>query len=231
MPTKLQFKVPIKILIVEDHEWARLGLKLSIEMKSSHQVIAQAENGHKAIELVKQEQPDIVLMDIGMPVMDGIQTTRFIKNDYPNSKVIMLTNRQTECDISASLNAGANAYCLKDIQIERLIQVMEMVHEGARWFDPSINDIMSRILLNQFSTKENRLLDSQRFSNSQTGLSERQLGILKLIVQGKSNKEISTELSISIHTVKIHVRNIIQKLCVDDRTQAAIKALQENIVK
>lgn len=224
----------LRILLAEDHEWARIGLSMSIESKSTYKIIAEAENGQQAVDLVCEHRPDIVLMDIEMPVMDGLTATRLLKERCPHIKVVMLTSHDDEENIAAALACGANAYCMKDIKIERLVQVLEMVAEGATWYDPGINKALMRILLKKVNPVEAQpVMDGelQLTTRLALGLTERELDVLTLIVRGKSNKEIAESLSITIHTVKIHVGNVIQKMGVEDRTQAAIKALQQRLVE
>lgn len=219
----------LNILLVEDHEWARIGLSLSIESKSSYKIVAEAENGVQAIEFARRHRPDVVLMDIEMPIMDGITAARQIKQDFPDMKIVMLTSHKDEQNISGALGCGANAYCMKDIRIERLIQVLDMVADGAIWYDPGITDILMRLLLNNQHIEKKPPAVDVRTHPDFADLTERELDVLELIVKGKSNKEIGEALCITVHTVKIHVGNIIQKLGVEDRTQVAIKALQERL--
>lgn len=235
MDTKEPVSKTLRILLAEDHEWARIGLSLSIEAKSSYKIIAEAENGQTALDYARELQPDVILMDIEMPVMDGLTATKAIKEEFPDIKIVMLTSHHDEHNIAAALACGANAYCMKDIKIERLVQVLEMVAEGATWYDPGINKVLMRILLDKVTPSEppSETLDAEERLNNKllSGLTERELDVLELIVHGKSNKDIADSLNITIHTVKIHVGNIIQKMDVEDRTQAAIKALQKRLVQ
>lgn len=219
---------PLRIVIAEDHELSRNGLSFALQKKTSMQIVGEAERGDTAVELALKEQPDIVLMDIGMPVMDGIEATHRIKQQFPHIKVVMLTSHEGGEEVYAALAAGAEAYCKKDIKMERLIQVLEMVADGSVWLDPAIAKmVMQSLPLNL----PERLKSPQPRQKYNVELTERELEVLELIVAGKSNKEISMALNITIHTVKAHVCNIIQKLAVDDRTQAAVKALRDGLVK
>src|SRR5205814_2334065 len=123
----------LNIVMAEDHEWARMGLSFAIQDKSPYKIVAKAENGQQAVELVSQHLPDLVLMDIGMPVMDGITATQEIKRQFPDIKVVMLTSHQEGEQVYAALGAGADGYCLKDIKVKRLIQVIALVMEGTVW--------------------------------------------------------------------------------------------------
>jgi DNA-binding NarL/FixJ family response regulator len=219
----------IKILIAEDHELTRNGLIFSFNKMSDFIVVGEAANGAKAIRLAEEKQPDIILMDLAMPVMDGVEATQRIKKMFPEMKVIFLTSHQDEQEVHASLAAGAHAYCLKDIELERLIQVIEMVQEGSIWIDPAIGRlVMHTFMSNPQVKKSNSGASRQKY---RLDLTEREKDVLRLMVDGKSNRDIAAELSITIHTAKAHVGNIMQKLAVDDRTQAAIKALREGLLQ
>ncbi|MDX1921296.1 MAG: response regulator transcription factor [Candidatus Caenarcaniphilales bacterium] len=218
----------LKIIIAEDHELSRMGLSVSLQKKTDFKVVAEAESGDLAVKLTEQLKPDIVLMDIGMPVMDGIEATHQIKKRFPEVKVIMLTSHSEGEGVYASLAAGADAYCMKDIKLERLIQVIEMVQEGAVWLDPAVaQTVLKALPLNL----PDRLKSSQPKTHYNLDLTEREMEVLEKIVEGKSNKEIASDLFITVHTVKAHVCNIINKLAVDDRTQAAVKALRDGLIK
>jgi DNA-binding NarL/FixJ family response regulator len=219
----------LKILIAEDHELSRNGIIVGLKKKSQMVVVGEAENGEEAVRLAFEHHPDIVLMDIGMPVMDGIEATQQIKKQFPKMKIIMLTSHQDGEEVYASLAAGADAYCMKDIKIDRLIQVLEMVADGAVWFDPAIAELVMKALPVKLPEKSKTSQVSRHRYNAD--LTDRELEVLELLVNGKSNKEIAEILAITIHTVKAHVCNIIQKLAVDDRTQAAVKAIRDGLVK
>ncbi len=224
----------IPIIIAEDHELARYGLVLALEDKGRFKVVAEAENGAQAVELAQQHQPQIILMDIGMPVKDGISATREIKTALPDIKVIMLTSRKENEEIYASLAAGADAYCMKDIKIERLSQVLEMVLEGAMWIDPAIARVIMEAMPGteaQAQAQQEPSKPTQTRKQYNADLTDREKQVLQLIVDGKSNKEIAQILEVTTHTAKAHVCNIIQKLAVDDRTQVAVKALRDGLVE
>jgi len=218
---------PLKVVVAEDHELARRGLIAMLEEKGNIQVVAEVENGKDAVSVVGKQQPDIILMDIGMPVLDGIFATQQIKTDYPQVKVVMLTSHQEGDEVYAALSAGADAYCLKDIKIDRLCQVLEMVMDGAVWLDPAIAKMVMQALPIKLPERGKGLHARPKYT---TALTEREVEVLSLIVDGKNNKEIAETLNITIHTAKAHVCNIIQKLAVDDRTQAAVKALRDGII-
>lgn len=228
---------PIRVLIVEDHELARYGLSMALSEKEGIDIAGEAENGQQGVDLALKEKPDVILMDIGMPIMDGIAATQKIKAAWPDSRIIMLTSIQNHEEVLASMAAGADAYCLKDIRMERLYQVIQMVLDGAIWLDPAIARMVMQTLpsgaepapVNNADAAEQTVVKKGRVRYN-AELTERELEVLKLIVDGKSNKEIAALLDVSAHTAKAHVGSIIQKLAVDDRTQVAVRALRDGLI-
>lgn len=216
----------LKVLLVEDHALTRFGLKTTLEQVDFIGSVVEAEDGESAVELASKETFDIILMDLGLSGISGVEATQQIKEANQVQKIIILTSHSKEEDIMATLKAGANAYCLKDIAPQRLIQVIESVSEGAAWLDPSI----ASMVMNKLSSQQEQTHSTPSEGASKINLTDREAQVLKLIVDGLSNAEISEKLCVSIHTAKAHVCNILQKLSVDDRTQAAIKALKDNIV-
>ena len=213
----------MNILIVEDHELTRFGLKTTFEGVDYIDEIFEADSAESAIEIFNNNHIDVIIMDLGLPKMNGIDATKQIRQSNKDVKVIMLTSHNDEKEVLNSLKAGANAYCSKEINPQRLVQVVQSVADGAAWFDPSIAHIV--------------LKASANFSGSDTNnnykdydLTAREAQILKLMTEGYSNMEIAQMLVISINTTKAHVANILQKLEVDDRLQAALKALKNKIV-
>lgn len=211
------------ILIVEDHELTRFGLKTTFEGVDYVENIYEADSAENAIKIFNKNKIDIIIMDLGLPNMNGIDATRHIKNLNKDVKVVILTSHNDEKEVLNSLKAGANAYCSKEINPKRLIQVVQSVADGAAWFDPSIAHIVLKASANSPSYEtENNSKDYD--------LTAREAQILKLMTEGYSNMEIAQILVISINTTKAHVANILQKLEVDDRLQAALKALKNKIV-
>ena len=211
------------MLIVEDHELTRFGLKTAFEAYDFVKTIYEADSAEKAIEIVNQNSVDLIIMDLGLPGMNGIEATQIIKDLNNDIKIVILTSHNDEQEVLNTLKAGANAYCSKEINPKRLVQVIQSVLDGAAWFDPAISHIVL-----QAATK------SQTSNNiaplKDYGLTSRETQILKLITEGYSNNEIANELFVSINTTKAHVASILQKLEVDDRLQAALKALKERLV-
>ena len=211
------------ILIVEDHELTRFGLKTAFESCDFVAQIFEAESAEKGIELAKQNEIGLIIMDLGLPGIDGIEATRKIKELNKDIKIVVLTSHNDEQEVLNSLKAGANAYCSKEINPKRLTQVVQSVLDGAAWFDPSISHI---VLEAATKVQDRETCKPERNYN----LTSRETQILKLITEGYSNIEIAKELFVSINTTKAHVASILQKLEVDDRLQAALKALKENLV-
>ena len=213
----------IKILIVEDHELTRFGLRTAFESCDFVGNIYEAESAERAFDILESYPIDLIVMDLGLPGMDGIEATQKVKEQYSDIKVVVLTSHNDEQEVLNSLKAGANAYCSKEINPKRLINVIQSVLDGAAWFDPAV----SQIVLNAAtkSQPENNFASVKDY-----GLTSRETQILKLITEGYSNIEIANELFVSINTTKAHVASILQKLEVDDRLQAALKALKERLV-
>ncbi len=217
----------INVIIVEDYKLTRVGLKSTLNEYEHINVVGEAEDAVEGIALIEKLKPDVVLMDLGLPGMNGLEATIKIKEKGLNSKVIILTSHERGEEVIAALGSGANAYCLKDISPETLSSVIKNVAEGACWVDPGV----SSVALNFFPKPENvSLIQTNDVPDARAQLTERELEVLKHLVKGKSNTEIAKELIVSVHTAKAHVCSILQKLCVDDRVQAAVKAIKENII-
>ena len=211
------------ILIVEDHELTRFGLKTTFEGVDYVENIYEADSAEAAIEIFNNNNIDLIIMDLGLPNMNGIVATQKIRSSNKDVKIIILTSHNDEKEVLNSLKAGANAYCSKEINPQRLITVVQSVADGAAWFDPSIAHIVLKASASSptFDNDDNR---------KNYDLTSREAQILKLMTEGYSNMEIAQILVISINTTKAHVANILQKLEVDDRLQAALKALKHKIV-
>ncbi len=211
------------VLIIEDHELTRFGLKTAFEASDFISEIFEADSAENGIEILNSHNVDLIVMDLGLPGMNGIEATQKIKEKNKDIKIVILTSHNDEQEVLNSLKAGANAYCSKEINPKRLIQVIQSVLDGAAWFDPAI----SHIVLDAATKSQ---LNNSYTSDKDYGLTTRETQILKLITEGYSNIEIANELYVSINTTKAHVASILQKLEVDDRLQAALKALKERLV-
>ena len=227
---------PVKVLIVEDYKLTRVGLRCALNNYEDIDVIGEAESAEEALLMIEKNKPDVVIMDLGLPNMNGLEATIKIMETYnrklaeenKNSiKIIILTSHDREEEVVASLGAGATGYCMKDIDPETLADVIKQVYNGACWLDPNV----CHTALKLFPKPDNtQLIYKQENKDDKGHLTDREQEVLKLLVKGKSNTEIASELIVSVHTAKAHVCSILQKLCVDDRVQAAVKAIKEGLV-
>jgi NarL family two-component system response regulator LiaR len=208
-------------MIVDDHEMVRKGAKGYLEAQPDLMVVAEAETGEDAVVLAREHVPDVVLMDLVMPGMDGVQATRKVKDISPRTQIIVLTSYHQDEYIFPALQAGAISYLLKDVKAQELV---EAIHRAARG-EATLHPRVAARVIKQFTNGE-----STR-SHLFTELTERELEVLTLIARGYPNQKISDELVISMGTVKGHVSNILSKLHLADRTQAAVYAWQEGIVR
>ena len=218
---------PIKLMLVEDHSLLRVGLKALFQDEDSLDVASEASNGKEAIENFKISHPDVTLMDIGLPDISGIEVTKRILDLNPNAKIIIFTSHLSEEEVLSSLKNGASAYVMKDTNTDALKMIIKTIKSGAIWIDPMAVPILRD--KNSSIIPEKQVTRAQ-FRENHSNLTQREYEVLKLVVDGKSNNEIADILTISSHTAKAHVCNIIQKLVVEDRTQAAVKALKEGLV-
>lgn len=219
------------MLIVEDHEFTRMGLRLSLEQLPGLKIVGEAQDGEEGVRKVQELSPDVVLMDIEMPKMDGIDATKLIKEKSPEVRVVMLTSHKSDQTIFAALSAGANGYCLKNIAPQQLAAVVSMVADGAVWLDPGI----ANRVLGAYSQSESQQLQAVTKSPSKPektsiSLSPRETEVLRLVADGLSNTKIAERLGLGLETVKTHMRHIMEKLAVSDRTEAAVKAMKQGIV-
>ena len=212
---------PITILIVDDHEVVRKGVRGYLDSLPEFEVVGEAYSGEEAIDLVKLHIPDVVLMDLILPGIDGVETTRIVKNISPRTQVVVLTSFHDDTLIFPALKAGAISYILKDMKMNKLAEAVQKAHKGEVILHPKV---AARVLQNIRS--ENQVDDDMY-----TALTERELEVLMLIANGYPNSQIAEELVISENTVKGHVSNILSKLHLADRTQAAVYAWQQGIVK
>lgn len=213
--------IKIKILIADDHSMVRQGLKQILELEKDITVLAQASNGNEAVRLARECKPDIILMDINMPVTNGLQAIKEIKQEKMPCKVIVLTIHEDREYLFKTLQMGAEGYVLKDAEPAVLIEAIRNVYNGQSYIQPN----MTRELVKEF----NRVTLHEKEKNEENKLTPREIEVLELIAEGMINKEIAKQLYISEKTVKNHVSNIFKKLQVSDRTQAAIYAFKHNI--
>ncbi len=214
-------------MLVEDHELTRIGLKVALEKFDNIEVVGETPSGLEAIKLADEVQPDVILMDIGLRELDGIEATKRIKANNPDLKIIMLTSHEGDDEVFASFTSGADGYALKESSPKQLYTAIQTVSLGDLWISSSIAEKVLRVFC---GVKPQATKVGLKNTTPLIPLSERELEVLRLIVDGKSNQEIAKELFLSLATIKSHVRNILTKLCVDDRTQAAVKAMKAGIV-
>lgn len=209
---------PLRIVIVEDDPMMQLGLEQALDDYPQFQLVDQATDGLMGIEKVLQHKPDVVLMDIGLPRLDGIAATQQIKEQLPDTRVVILSSHTAETEIVAALSSGADAYCIKGANMDRLVAAITAAQEGAVYLDAQI----ARKVLDHLKPPTPQAPIAQ--------LSQREMDVLQLVVRGLNNSEIATELFLSPNTIKTHLRGIMNKLSVDDRVQAAVAALRAGLV-
>jgi two-component system, NarL family, response regulator LiaR len=211
----------IRVLVVDDHQVVRQGLRTFLDLNENILVIGEADNGLSAVELTQKLEPDIILMDLVMPKMDGISAIRQIKSLGLNSQVIALTSFTEDDKVFPAIQAGAASYLLKDVSPDDLVDAIRAVFRGEARLHPEI----TRKLMEQIS---HQAAASQQASK--IDLTERERDVIRLVAQGKNNAEIARELVISDKTVKTHISNILGKLNLEDRTQLAIYAIKNGLV-
>ncbi len=201
----------IRILVAEDHLVARVGVSAIVNMQPDMTVVAEAANGQQAVELYRRHRPDVALLDLRMPVMGGTEAAAAIRAEFPQAKMIALTTYGGDEDIRRALAAGVQAYLTKDVLHDELLNAIRAVHAGQRYLPPAVAAALAAQM-------------------PRPDLSAREFQVLELIVRGLANKQIGYTLNIAEHTVKNHVKNILSKLDVQDRTQAATVAIQRGII-
>jgi DNA-binding NarL/FixJ family response regulator len=201
----------IRILVAEDHLVARVGVTTIVNMQPDMMVIAEASNGQQAVELYRQHVPDVALLDMRMPILDGVAAAKAIRGEFPGARMIALTTYGGDEDIRRALAAGVQAYLTKDVLHDELLKAIRAVHAGQTYLPAAVAAALAAQM-------------------PRPDLSAREVQVLELIVAGQANKQIAFSLGIAEHTVKNHVKNILSKLGVQDRTQAATAAIQRGII-
>ena len=209
---------PIRVVVVEDDQMMQLGLEQAFSKYPQLEIVEQADDGYLGIRAALKHQPDLIIIDIGLPRLDGIAVTEQIKAKLPKVKIVMLTSHTVQTEVVAALAAGADAYCVKGAKVEKLINAIAVVQDGATYLDPQIAKLVVANLKPP--------VDDRNIGN----LTEREMEVLELIVEGRSNPQIAKMLYLSPNTIKTHVRSIMNKLTVDDRVQAAVVALRSGLV-
>ena len=214
----------IRVMICDDHALFRRGLIMALESEDGIEVVAEAEDGAEAVAKAEELAPDVVLMDVRMPRVSGIEATRSIADSVPTAKILMLTVSDEEDDLYDAIKAGAAGYLLKEISIEEVATAIRAVVSGQSLISPS----MASKLLSEFTNLSKKADERQALPTPR--LTERELEVLKLVAQGMSNREIAGELYISENTVKNHVRNILEKLHLHSRMEAVVYAVREKLL-
>jgi DNA-binding NarL/FixJ family response regulator len=230
----------VRVLIVDDQQLMREGIASLLKLQPGIEIVGTAANGQEAIEQAISQQPDVILMDVRMPVLDGVAATEQIHRQLPACKVLMLTTFNDDAYILEALQVGASGYLLKDLPAGDLAHAIQAVHRGIYQLDPSVADQLKILLSRSQATQEDRQTESitsgpvagasasHPFGPSE--LTERELEVLRLIAKGATNREIAETLVISEGTVKNHISNILVRLNVRDRTQAAIYARDRGLL-
>ena len=234
----------IRIVLIEDHDLTRLGLKAALQRVPGMAVVGEAANGNRGLSLLEAEHPDVAIVDIGLPDIDGIELVERLRQVQSSqegdpTRVLMLTMHDSEAAVMAAFAAGADSYCMKQTELEELIVAVRETYEGNSWIDPAVASVVLRqvrktpagamaasnrtVAIEAVEPEFEQILESYP-------LTERELEILELIVGGCSNAEIAERSYITVGTVKTHVRSILNKLGVDDRTKAAVRALRSGLV-
>ncbi len=217
----------INVLLIEDHELYRMGLSMLLDKAEGINLIAEASDGIEGVRKARELTPNVILMDIGLPNMDGIEATLRIKDFLPETKILIFTSRDSEHDVFESFKAGADGYIMKGASPEQTISAIKAVHEGVGWIDPAI----AKLVFSSIQKPSTAVVTEVSKKSSNTyGLTDRELDVLELMVEGLSNPQIADKLVIAKATTKAHVHSILQKLCATTRTQATVMAMKEGLV-
>jgi len=221
----------INVLLVEDHELYRMGLSMLLDKSEEINLMAEAADGLEGVKKARELAPNVILMDIGLPNMDGIEATQRIKEFLPETKILIFTSRDSEHDIFESFKAGADGYIMKGASPEQTISAIKAVNDGVGWIDPAIAKVVfSSLHRPSLDEKTENISTNINKAKNAYGLTERELDVLSLMVEGLSNPQIADKLVITRATAKAHVHSILQKLCATTRTQATVTAMKEGLV-
>lgn len=236
----------MRIAIVEDHSLTRTGIRSSLNEQQDITVVGDAETGVAGLKLLQETKPDLAIVDIGLPDIDGVEVVQRFRNAFPSgsdvhTRVIMLTSYTQERMVLAAFAAGADSYCVKNTKFELLLEAIRMTYEGQSWIDPAIARIVLKhsrqsaasssvpddpqtVTINALDSEQATILEADPLTN-------KELEVLELMVQGYTNNQIAGQLYMSLGTVKVHVRSILNKLCASDRTQAAVLAMRAGLIE
>ena len=236
----------MRIAIVEDHSLTRTGIRSSLNEQQDISVVGEAETGVAGLKLLQKTKPDLAIVDIGLPDIDGIEVVQRFRNALPpesdvSTRFIMLTSYTQERMVLAAFAAGADSYCVKNTKFELLLEAIRMIFEGQSWIDPAIARIVLKharqaaslssvasepqtVTINALDSEQATILEADPLTN-------KELEVLELMVQGYTNNQIAGQLYMSLGTVKVHIRSILSKLCASDRTQAAVLAMRAGLIE
>ncbi len=214
---------PLRILLVDDHHLFRKGVAALLAIHKDLKVVGEAGDGYEAVQRARETQPDIILMDINMPKCNGLAVIRAIKQEMPNVRVVMLTVSDSDRDLFAAIKSGADGYLLKNLKPERLFEMLDGMRQG----ESALSDSLTTSVLDELRQRDRA---STAAPVEEAGLTERDLQVLECVARGETNRQIAETLSITENTVKIHLHNILGKLHVENRTQAAMYAVREGLV-
>jgi DNA-binding NarL/FixJ family response regulator len=214
---------PIRVMIADDHDLYRRGMQVVVELDGTAQVVGEASNGADAVEVCQRVTPEVVLMDVRMPGVGGIEACRLIREAVPTARILMLTMSDDESDLFEAIKAGASGYLLKDLPGEEVADAIRRVHDGQAIIQPG----MAATLLTEFTRLSQ---EPEPISGSAPLLTDREVEVLRLVARGRANREIADELVISENTVKNHVRNILEKLHLHSRVEAAVYAHRQHLL-
>ncbi len=220
----------IKVLLVEDHTMTRLGLQMVLEKAENIEVVGEAADGKKGVELAKELMPQVILMDIGLPVLDGIQATKLLKEQGCLSRILIYTSRDCDDDVFASLSAGADGYIMKGANEQQLINAISAVSEGTAWLDPAIAKLVLANIQKQKNNEPKSSSAPNPLKYKEYNLTKREYEVLCLIAEGYDNQEIADKLVVSMSTARAHVHNVLGKLYVADKHKATVLAYREGLV-
>ncbi|MEL6488549.1 MAG: response regulator transcription factor [Cyanobacteria bacterium J06634_6] len=216
----------LRVLIIEDDPLVQLGIEQALASYSQLTIVDTVDDGYLAVEAALQHKPDLILMDIGLPGIDGIETTRQIKAQLPDIKIVMLTSHMAEAEVMAAFSSGAEAYCIKGGSIDGLLSAIATVSQNGVYLDAKV----AHIALQSFQKSAADVAMTQTADAIESDLSDREKEVLELLVEGLSNPEIAKQLFISPNTVKAHMKSLMNKLAANDRVQVAVKALRAGLV-
>ncbi len=214
---------PIRVVIADDHDLYRRGMQVVVELDGTARVVGEASNGVDAVEVCTRVQPEVVLMDVRMPGVGGIEACRQIRESVPSARILMLTMSDDESDLFEAIKAGASGYLLKDLPGEEVASAIRRVHDGQAIIPPG----MAATLLAEFTRLSQ---EPQPVTGSAPLLTDREVEVLRLVARGMANREIADQLVISENTVKNHVRNILEKLHLHSRVEAAVYAHRQHLL-